>query len=169
MQKNNVKKNRKKAVLSKTGLPLLSDEDDLIEAFTGESVSKTGFEELVEKSFSDNRFREFLKEKTASEQTRQRISDIIKKYPPQEEIDLHGRTAWEAEEETRAFLRQSAGAGVKAVKIIAGKGLHSDGKPVIKDVVEKIVVELKRNKTVLTFIWEKGVKAHSGAVIVYLS
>jgi len=54
------------------------------------------------------------------------------------------------------------------LRIIVGKGIHSLSKAVLPDVVEKKIVELKKEDIVMTFLWEKHRKLKSGAIIVYL-
>ncbi|OQX20720.1 MAG: hypothetical protein BWK80_35435, partial [Desulfobacteraceae bacterium IS3] len=57
---------------------------------------------------------------------------------------------------------------LRTVRIIVGKGLHSEGKAVLRDVVEEKLVSLKREGMILSFKWEKTNKLKSGAIIVYL-
>jgi DNA-nicking Smr family endonuclease len=51
---------------------------------------------------------------------------------PQARLDLHGKTAEEARAAIFAFLAEAAGRGLEKVLIIHGKGLHSEGAPVLK-------------------------------------
>jgi len=55
-----------------------------------------------------------------------------------------------------------------AVRIIVGKGLHSQAGAVLPDAVEKKIVELKRAGRIATFSWEKKSKRASGSIIVFL-
>ncbi len=157
-----------KTKLLKTGVKILSSDDDFTEVFTGKKTCEPSFADMVEKSLSEKDISSLLKDKAGNDKPKQRISEKIKTYPPQAEIDLHGCTALEAEEETKVFIRRALNSGFKAVKIIVGKGIHSAGRPVVKEVVERAVVACKKEKTVSTFIWEKESKTKSGAVIVYL-
>ncbi len=87
---------------------------------------------------------------------------------PEEQLDLHGFTASEAEIRAESFLVTARGKGLEAVRIITGKGLHSEGKAVLPDVVEQVVRAMKTSGPVEDYVWEKGEKSKSGAVIVYL-
>ena len=50
---------------------------------------------------------------------------FLKKMPPEDEIDLHGRTIKESEHLLTEFIRGAAGRGLRKVLIIHGKGNHS--------------------------------------------
>jgi DNA-nicking Smr family endonuclease len=54
------------------------------------------------------------------------------------------------------------------LRIITGKGLHSPGAPVLPDVVEQKLHELKEKKLIKSFEWEKKRKSASGALLVFL-
>ena len=88
---------------------------------------------------------------------------------PGAELDLHGCHVREALVRVEAFLETAALQGLDAVRIIVGKGLHSQGGAVLPDAVEGKIVDLKRRGRVATFAWEKKHKRASGAVIVFLS
>src|SRR3546814_13602040 len=58
-------------------------------------------------------------------------------YAAQDELDLHWSDTAQAEALLRAFLAGARGAGLGCVRIVHGKGLHSDsGVPVLKNLVE---------------------------------
>jgi DNA-nicking Smr family endonuclease len=88
--------------------------------------------------------------------------------PPQAELDLHGFTSAQAAEKTEAFLRTSRNRGRRTVIIITGRGIHSDGRPVLPDVVESRIADLRRRNWILASQWERGSKKRSGALIVYI-
>jgi DNA-nicking Smr family endonuclease len=88
--------------------------------------------------------------------------------PPQAELDLHGLTSVQAAERTERFVRESRQRGRRTVLIITGRGLHSDGRPVLPDVVENRIAALRQRNWILTFQWERGSKRRSGALIVFL-
>ncbi len=93
----------------------------------------------------------------------------IKRYPPPEtDLDLHGFTALGAELKARSFLISCKHQGYFTVRIIVGKGLHSDLGPVLPDMIEDLLAKLKTRDIVLGFAWERKKKSRSGAVIVYL-
>ena len=131
----------------------------------------TSFAELLEKSLSGKPREHLIQEKTGGlppERPRTRKEKIAAYPPPQGEIDLHGCTAAEATDRTEAFIRESRRRGKRTVMIIVGKGLHSEGRPVLPDAVEAKLAELRQKNWVLTSEWERGRKRKSGAVIVYL-
>jgi DNA-nicking Smr family endonuclease len=84
------------------------------------------------------------------------------------ELDLHGATAPDAEKRTESFIENARREKIRTVRIIVGKGLHSEGKAKLPDVVEKKIIRLKRKNWLLGFEWEKKDKRKSGAMIVYL-
>lgn len=93
----------------------------------------------------------------------------IQRYPPPEtELDLHGFAALGAELKAKSFLVSCQQQGFFTVRIIVGKGLHSELGPVLPDTVEDLLRELKKENIVLGFKWDRKKKARSGAVIVYL-
>jgi DNA-nicking Smr family endonuclease len=98
------------------------------------------------------------------------LKERLRRYPaPQAQLDLHGATALEARQRTEVFMRSARTDGLFTVRVIVGKGLHSEGGAVLPDVIEELLLALKRTGTVLTYRWEKDIKRKSGAVIVYLS
>jgi DNA-nicking Smr family endonuclease len=93
----------------------------------------------------------------------------IKRYPPPEkDLDLHGFTALGAQLKARSFLTTCKLQGYFTVRIIVGKGLHSDQGPVLPDTIEALLTRLKAQDIVLGFAWERKKKSRSGSVIVYL-
>ncbi len=54
------------------------------------------------------------------------------------------------------------------MRLIVGKGRHSKMGPVLPDVIEDLVVAMKKQGVVLWFEWDKKSKSRSGALIVYL-
>ena len=93
----------------------------------------------------------------------------VKRYPPPEkDLDLHGFTALGAQLKARSFLTTCKYQGYFTVRIIVGKGLHSDLGPVLPDTIEDLLTQLKAQDIVLGFTWERKKKSRSGAVIVYL-
>lgn len=93
----------------------------------------------------------------------------IKRYPPPEmDLDLHGFTALGAQMKARSFLTACRQQGYFTVRIIVGRGLHSDPGPVLPDIIEDLLKDLKARDIVLGFSWERKKKSRSGSVIVYL-
>ena len=87
---------------------------------------------------------------------------------PESQFDLHGMTAAEAEEKTNSYLLAQKQRGRKIVRIITGKGLHSNGPAVLRDVVDIALLEAKGKGIIIEYRWEQKDKEKSGAVLVFL-
>jgi hypothetical protein len=70
---------------------------------------------------------------------RNRIEEAerLRHMRPQAVLDLHGKTASEADALVTDFLVASSRSGLEKVLIIHGKGLHSAGEPVMADIVRR--------------------------------
>jgi DNA-nicking Smr family endonuclease len=156
----------------KKGFRVLTDKHDLYQLFGEKKKPKQEeFGRIFEESQQDKKQQLLLQEKKtiSDETTPLTVSQRIKTYPaPQLELDLHGSTTQEAEKKTGSFIENARREKIRTVRIIVGKGLHSDGKAIIPDVVEKKITRLKRKNWLLGFEWEKKDKRKSGALIVYL-
>ena len=96
------------------------------------------------------------------------IRPTLKDYPavPQDELDLHGKKATEAEREMKLFVIKAKRLSMRLIRIITGKGLHSEeGQSVLKEVAERKATELKREGLVFSYKWEKN----KGSMLVYLT
>lgn len=160
------------AKTDKKGFRVLTDEHDLYQLFGEKKNSKQeDFGRIFKESQQDKR-QQFLlqeKKKNSRETTTLTVSERIKSYPtPQLELDLHGSTAPEAEKKTESFIENARREKIRTIRIIVGKGLHSQGKAVLPDIIEKKIIRLKRKNWLLGFEWEKKDKRKSGALIVYL-
>jgi len=134
------------------------DDDDNFEAMLEASWSKTTIEDILTEKYDD------VAEKLDT------TREIVKTHPaPQMQIDLHGCNREEAERMADSFIYNASYKGLKTVRIIVGKGIHSAGKAVLPDVVETKIIALKREQVVLSYGWEKRQKHKSGAMIVYLT
>ncbi len=158
------------------GIPRLDDQTDLgrfFEAALEDDEAAAADRELGEvfRASLDHDARRLMKKKTGGFFAPRRLSlkEKLRRYPtPQAQLDLHGDTALIAQQRADSFLRTAGAAGTLTVRIIVGKGLHSEDGAVLPDVVEDLLVGLKRDGRVLTFRWDNGLKRKSGAVIVYL-
>lgn len=157
----------------KKGFRVLTAEHDFFQLFGEESKSEQeDFARMFKEFQADRRQQRLLQEKILSEDTPKPLTlrERIKAYPaPQAELDLHGYKGPEAEKLTIHFIRDARLKRIRTVRLIVGKGLHSQGKAVLPDVVEKIILQLKMKKWILGFNWEKKDKRKSGALIVYLT
>jgi DNA-nicking Smr family endonuclease len=88
-------------------------------------------------------------------------------YSAQDELDLHFCDAARAETLLRGFLSESSRAGFGCVRIVHGKGLHSDsGVPVMKNLVDRL---LRQRADVLAFHSAPPAQGGHGAVLVLLA
>lgn len=169
-KRTNMDKPVKKTLKNKNKIPILSETIDLKKVFGSDSDKK--FHDLLSKNLEGKSKNALLREK--KEKTEKPmpvpVEQRIKRYPgPQEDLDLHGFTAIEADRKTDIFIRSARRRGLFTVKIIVGKGTHSQGRAVLPDVVEDRLAALKNEKEILTFRWEKRLKTQSGSVIAYLN
>ncbi len=84
-------------------------------------------------------------------------------------LDLHGLTREEALKRLDFFIEDAVYQDILAAKIITGKGIHSNKRPVIKEAVEQRLIALKKRGVIKTFSWEKKKKKKSGSIIVFFS
>lgn len=121
------------------------------------------FSQLLEESFKKRKVKSVKKTSPMS------IKKRLKRYPPVEaELDLHGYNSIGAQMRARSFISSCKHKGFFTLRIIVGKGLHSDTGPVLPDVVEDVVREMKKLDQVIFYEWDKKKKNRSGALIVYL-
>lgn len=87
-------------------------------------------------------------------------------YAAQDELDLHHTDVARAEALLRTFLKEAVQAGVGCVRIVHGKGLHSEtGVPVLKNLVDRL---LRQRADVLAFHSAPPAQGGRGAVLVLL-
>lgn len=88
-------------------------------------------------------------------------------YSVQDELDLHGATAAQAESLLRQFLAEAQDHEFGCVRIIHGKGLQGDGgAPVLKNLVDRM---LRLRSDVLAFHSAPPGQGGTGAVLVLLA
>ncbi|MGH8033201.1 MAG: Smr/MutS family protein [Luteimonas sp.] len=88
-------------------------------------------------------------------------------YSAQEELDLHFADSAQAEALLRAFLQEARDVGIGCVRVIHGKGLHSDSRtPTIKNLVDRL---LRHRADVLAFHSAPTAQGGNGAVLVLLA
>ncbi len=87
----------------------------------------------------------------------------------QEEIDLHGFTQAEAHRELEIFLRESAGRGLRCVRVIHGKGKNSpEGLPVLRRKVPQWLTVGANARLVAAFVSAPPRDGGTGALHVLL-
>jgi DNA-nicking Smr family endonuclease len=175
MLKKQEEKKTKQSPAAKTdkkGFRVITDELDLYRIFGEEKKSQQAdFSQIFEESQQDKHQQLMLqeKQKISNETLPLTVSERIKTYPaPQLELDLHGFTAPEAEKKTEFFIENARRKNIRTIRIIVGKGLHSQEKAILPDVVEKKIIRLKRKNWLLDYEWDKKDKRKSGALLIYL-
>ncbi len=83
----------------------------------------------------------------------------------QDEIDLHHQRAADAEAILKLFLTDARRGHHPCVRIVHGKGLRSEGAPVLKMLVDRV---LRHRGDVLAFASAPANQGGSGAVLVLL-
>ena len=88
-------------------------------------------------------------------------------FSVQDELDLHGATALQAEGLLRRFFAEAHAHDHGCVRVIHGKGQRSDGDaPVLKNLVDRI---LRQRADVLAFHSAPPAQGGTGAVLVLLA
>ncbi len=157
----------------RNGLPILCRSTSLSKLFANKAQKgedDEDFPTLLERSLKGKNGAALLRDKREKDLPEPvPLKKQLKRYPPpEEELDLHGDTAVRAVVRSESFVRTAWRAGEFTVSIVVGKGLHSESGAVLPDVVEDLLVRLKKEGVVLWFEWDRKFKNRSGAVIVYL-
>lgn len=173
---------------NKHDLPIFHSDEDFLKAFEKKSLDENDekrrtrqsakntinrpenetepeedFEALLEESFQKSRVKPLKKPAPIPPEKR------LKRYPPPEKsLDLHGYNAIGAEVRSRSFIHSCKQQGFFTIRIIVGRGRHSDQGAVLPDVVEDVAKEMKKQGLVIGFDWENKIKSQSGALIIYL-
>ena len=175
---------------NKNKLPVLDSDEEFLKAFTKKDKPKTAVQEksafrdateeqdcednddslenedfaaMLEESFKIKKSKSIGKPKPLP------LKKRLKRYPGVElELDLHGYNAIGAQLKLRSFLQTCKHQGFFTVRIIVGKGLHSEDGAVLPDIVEDELKEMKKQNLVIFYEWDRKKKKTSGAIIVYL-
>ncbi len=146
--------------LNKHGVPVLDSFPEDNDSTENNSVD---FVQLLEESFKNG------EEKSVKKPPPMPLQKRLKRYPPVEvQLDLHGYNAIGAQVKVRSFILNCKHQGFFTLRLIVGKGLHSDLGPVLPDVVEDVVRQMRKQGLVIFYEWDKKKKSKSGAIIVYL-
>ena len=128
------------------------------------SEKKTDFEKLLEE-YSDMDFEIHKKEKSlkASEQ-----KDLFSMSAglPDHTIDLHGLLKDEALRKVETVVKEMRARKITKLRIITGKGKHSQEEPVIPQAVDSLLLTLKRSSFIRHMRWENRTVKGSGFVDV---
>lgn len=93
---------------------------------------------------------------------------------PQRDVDYHGLDPTLGESGLRKFtegqIKECKLSGIKVVRLIVGKGLHSENGPVIKPIVMRHLQELKREGHIESFSFDTTgfTGPNEGALVVKL-
>jgi len=149
---------KKKYRKNKHGLPLL-DNDDLF----AKNPEEASFNELANDILGESAIL------AASVDKKDPGLPVPRHTMPTPSLDLHGITAQEAEIASLNFITTSRILQRRRIRIITGKGLHSQGTPVLPHAIEQFL-RLQKQKGVITgYQWENGRREESGAVLVFLA
>lgn len=166
---------RGKKKKGKKGIAKIGEHADFYEIFKTErkSVKKKSFAEVLEENLDQDKLQEAITQKTSKNRAAEPEAVLpdkeVKELPPQQEIDLHGLTSAEAELKLESFFQTVKGKGFITVRVITGKGLHSDGPAVLRNIAEQKIAELQKRNLVVSYRWEKKTREKSGSMIVVLS
>lgn len=135
-----------------------------------EAEPEPDFSTLLEESLKGKSISRLLREKKdKKKRIPLSLQQRIRRYPgPECELDLHGFQAFGARIQADTYIRAKKAQGFFTLRIIVGRGKHSEIRAILPDVVEDLLADLKKEQLVLHFEWEKKSKSKSGAVIVYL-
>lgn len=154
--------------MTKAGLPRLSEDDFPFAA--GEMAKEKSFAEVFDPARFDRDSRAFLSRKGLG--TAKKRSGSHKKAKkqifPQAELDLHGLTGPQAESRAESFISSARQRGIFFVRIITGRGLHSNGPPVLPGVIEEKMTELKQVGIIQRYEWERKITTQTGSMLVWL-
>ncbi|TWI70652.1 Smr domain-containing protein [Desulfobotulus alkaliphilus] len=88
---------------------------------------------------------------------------------PGKTLDLHGLNSAQADVRMRSAILTARVEGVSVMRIITGKGLHSEGgNGVLRDYAEEFLTHMQKTGEIRMFRWEAKTKRKSGAVLVKL-
>jgi DNA-nicking Smr family endonuclease len=160
------KKISKKELKNKNGIKVIQKTSDINEFFLSSASAK-----LTVKQPKDNE-RAFLnaKKEGLKEQKPLSLEKRIERYPkPELTLDLHGFTSIQAKLKVENFILSSLAKGYFTLKIVTGKGNHSEFGAVLPEITEDIVNEMLSEKKILSYKWENNTKETSGSIIIYLN
>jgi DNA-nicking Smr family endonuclease len=115
------------------------------------------------------RFEDHLPDAEEPPQASPRRMKLLKqgRLQPEATLDLHGMLRHQVVEKVRFFLEGGKFQGYRTVLIITGRGLHSQGEPVLRSEVERF---LRNEGRALAAEWARAPRQYGGdgALIVFL-
>jgi DNA-nicking Smr family endonuclease len=91
------------------------------------------------------------------------------RIPDADTLDLHGVRAADASERVTRFVREAHRAGVRRVRIVHGKGLHSEGGGVLADIVVEALTAGATAARTIAFVTAPPEEGGAGALLVELA
>ncbi len=183
-------KSKNNRLCNKNRLPVLDSDEEFLKAFTKKDKPKTAVQEksafrdateeqdcednddslenedfaaMLEESFKIKKSKPIEKPKPLP------LKKRLKRYPGVElELDLHGYNAIGAQLKLRSFIQSCKHQGFFTVRVIVGKGIHSEDGAVLPDIVEDELKAMKKQNLIIFYEWDRKKKKTSGAIIVYL-
>jgi len=125
---------------------------------------KDDFSKLLEE-YSDIDFEIHKREKSSTLEEQKQFFKPVD-IRPDHTLDLHGMLKDEALRKVEITVKDMKARGYVKLRIITGKGKHSENEPVIPDAVDDLLIKLKREGVVRTISWENRVVKGSGFVDV---
>ena len=153
----------KRVKRGRAALPKLTD-DDFSFAGLADAKRERSFVEMLDFDIFDR----VSAERALQKETKEEGPPKPLHPPIQEELDLHGCTSAEAKIKVENFLLTARLKRLESLRVITGKGLHSQGAPVLPDFVELLFRQMKLDGGIASYAWENGSKEKSGAIIVLL-
>lgn len=115
------------------------------------------------------RFEDHLPEEDGPQQASPRRMKLLKqgRLQPEATLDLHGLLRHQVVEKVRFFLQGGKFQGCRTLLIITGRGLHSQGEPVLRNEVERF---LRGEGRQLIAEWARAPRQYGGegALVVFL-
>lgn len=140
------------------------------EIFSGKTekkeAEKESFADLLEE-YSDIDFEIHKREKESSaEEQKEFFRPRSENVLPEFEIDLHGLTQDEAEKVVETNVRAMKSGRIYKIRIVTGKGLHSKSSPVLRNAIDILLRQLKKEGCCSKIEWDKKSVEESGQVDV---
>lgn len=128
------------------------------------SKKKDDFSKLLDE-YSDIDFEIHKREKNSTVEEQKRLLKP-RDIRPDSTLDLHGMLKDDALRKVEITVKDMKARGYLKLRIITGKGKHSENQPVIPDAVDDLLFKLKREGIIRTISWENKTVKGSGFVDV---
>jgi len=129
-----------------------------------DSRKKDDFSKLLEE-YSDIDFEIHKKEKSSTVEEQKRFFKPVETRPDHT-LDLHGMLKDESVRKVEITVKDMKARGYLLLRIITGKGKHSENEPVIPDAVDTLLLALKKEGFIRNISWENRTVKGSGFVDV---